>query len=151
MTAPGARRAGGGRSVCVSCVLAIPIPADMPRACFGGRYPAASRWVDLLERKTGWEVINAGENGREIPKGPVDLPEELDLLIPPPMKPGAWVAGKRLLASSGQLASRYRELAQRLGVRFADSAPWGVGLAFDGVHFSEEGHKAFAAGVSKAI
>ena len=41
-----------------------------PRSYFGGRYPAISRWVDLLAAKTGWDVINAGENGREIPRSP---------------------------------------------------------------------------------
>ena len=38
-----------------------------PRSYFGGRYPAEHRWVDLLSRKTGWEIGNAGENGRGIP------------------------------------------------------------------------------------
>ena len=39
-----------------------------PRPPMGGRYSADNRWVDLLAAKTGWEVINAGENGREIPR-----------------------------------------------------------------------------------
>lgn len=39
-----------------------------PRSCFGGRYDAAHRWVDLLTEHSGWTVINAGENGREIPR-----------------------------------------------------------------------------------
>lgn len=51
-----------------------------PRSYLGGRYPVTSRWVDLLAEKTGWEVLNAGENGREIPRLPVSLPP-LDLLI----------------------------------------------------------------------
>ena len=38
-----------------------------PRSYFGGRYPAQHRWVDLLAQKLGCTVINAGENGREIP------------------------------------------------------------------------------------
>ena len=38
-----------------------------PRGFFGDRYPAEGRWVDLLAEKTGWEVINAGLNGRDIP------------------------------------------------------------------------------------
>ena len=40
-----------------------------PRGFFGGRYDAEDRWVDLLEKQTGHEVINAGSNGREIPHG----------------------------------------------------------------------------------
>lgn len=39
-----------------------------PRDYFGDRYPAGDRWVDLLAKQTGWEVINAGANGREIPR-----------------------------------------------------------------------------------
>ena len=39
-----------------------------PCSCFGGRYPAEHRWVDLLATKLGCEAVNAGENGREIPR-----------------------------------------------------------------------------------
>lgn len=38
-----------------------------PRSFFADRYPAECRWVDLLARKLGCTVINAGENGRQIP------------------------------------------------------------------------------------
>lgn len=38
-----------------------------PRSPFGGRYAPENRWVDLLGKDTGWQVINLGENGREIP------------------------------------------------------------------------------------
>lgn len=31
-----------------------------PRSWLGGRYPADSRWVDLLAQKTGWDVVNLG-------------------------------------------------------------------------------------------
>ena len=39
-----------------------------PRSYFGGQYPAQHRWVDLLPQKMGCKVVNAGENGREIPR-----------------------------------------------------------------------------------
>ena len=45
-----------------------------PRSCFGDRYGAEDRWVDLLAKQTGYEVINAGANGREIPWDPYALP-----------------------------------------------------------------------------
>lgn len=38
-----------------------------PRGFFGDRYDAEDRWPDLLARQTGWDVINLGANGREIP------------------------------------------------------------------------------------
>ena len=39
-----------------------------PRSYFGGQYPAQHRWVDLLAQKLGCKAVNAGENGREIPR-----------------------------------------------------------------------------------
>ena len=39
-----------------------------PRSYFGGRYEAAERWVDLLAQKLDGQAVNAGENGREIPR-----------------------------------------------------------------------------------
>ena len=44
-----------------------------PRGFFGDRYGAEDRWVDLLAKQTGHEVINAGANGREIPRNPYVL------------------------------------------------------------------------------
>lgn len=44
-----------------------------PRGFFGDRYGAEDRWVDLLAKQTGHEIINAGANGREIPHHPYAL------------------------------------------------------------------------------
>ena len=44
-----------------------------PRGFFGDRYGAEDRWVDLLAKQTGHECINAGANGREIPRNPYAL------------------------------------------------------------------------------
>ena len=44
-----------------------------PRSFFGDRYGAEDRWVDLLAEQTGHECINAGANGREIPRNPYAL------------------------------------------------------------------------------
>ena len=44
-----------------------------PRGFFGDRYGAGDRWVDLLAKQTGHECINAGTNGREIPRNPYAL------------------------------------------------------------------------------
>ena len=44
-----------------------------PRGYFGDRYGAEYRWVDLLAKHTGYTVINAGANGREIPRNPYAL------------------------------------------------------------------------------
>ena len=44
-----------------------------PRGFFGDRYDSEDRWVDLLAKQTGHDCINAGANGREIPRNPYAL------------------------------------------------------------------------------
>jgi len=73
------------------------------------------------------------------------------LVSPVPMVQGTWVTEEQLVRESVRLAECYRVLAERIGVSFADAADWGVEVLFDGVHFSENGHKAFARGIQKAL
>lgn len=152
-----------------------------PRSFFGSRYPGP--WPELLAGRTGWQVVNEGENGRQIPVIPMECPDHTDLLIlmlgtndllqgltpeetarkmeafltrlelprdrlvliaPPPMKPGEWVTGPELVAASRTLAQEYRALCVRLGIPFVDAGQWKIPLSFDGVHFTEEGHRVFA-------
>lgn len=70
--------------------------------------------------------------------------EKIMLIAPPKMQLGEWVQSQELVDNSGLLAKNYRALAKKLGIRFADAGEWGITLTFDGVHFSEEGHKIFA-------
>ena len=159
-----------------------------PRGFFGDRYGAEDRWVVLLAKQTGWEVINLGANGREIPRNPyalrllseqapVDiflvilgtndllqgasakeaaarmeaflnplLPhcKQILLVVPPPMKRGAWVPTDELVTESIRLAEEYELLAQKLNIPFVDTRHWDIELTFDGVHFTESGHHTFA-------
>ena len=73
------------------------------------------------------------------------------LVAPPPMEPGAWVSDPETVEESRKLAGCYETIAHRLGIAFADAGVWGVGLAYDGVHFSEDGHLAFAKGIQIAL
>ena len=66
------------------------------------------------------------------------------LISPPPMKLGAWVPDEKLVEESRELSKQYEALAERLGLQYADAGEWKINLAYDGVHFSEEGHKRFA-------
>jgi len=66
------------------------------------------------------------------------------LICPPPVQPGTWVPDGEMMEETARLGPLYRALAGRLGVRFADAGDWGVELSFDGVHFTEAGHAAFA-------
>ncbi len=165
-----------------------------PRGFFGDRYGAEDRWVDLLAKRTGHECINAGVNGREIPRNPYALRllnehtpmdiflvmlgtndllqgasakeaasqieiflhpllpycKQILLVAPPPMKRGTWVPTDTLVAESIHLAEEYKSLAEKLNIPFVDTRLWNIELAFDGVHFTEEGHHAFAANLSGA-
>lgn len=71
-----------------------------------------------------------------------DLP--LLLVAPPLMQRGAWVESETLLENARALAPLYRELAERCGAFFCDTAAWDIPVVFDGVHFSEDGHRRFA-------
>ena len=51
-----------------------------PRSYFGGQYPAQHRWVDMLAQKLGCKAVNAGENGREIPRREGEL-QRFDLML----------------------------------------------------------------------
>ena len=73
------------------------------------------------------------------------------LAAPPPMVMGEWVTEERLIRESAALADAYETLARRLGIGFADAGKWGVELTFDGVHFSESGHRAFAAELQEVL
>ena len=73
------------------------------------------------------------------------------LIAPPPMQRGEWVPTDALVSESVLLADCYRQLSQRLGVDYADGGSWNVELTFDGVHFTERGHHAFAAGVREVL
>lgn len=44
-----------------------------PRSLLGERYPPNARWPELL-RSSGWEAVNCGQNGREVPTGPENWP-----------------------------------------------------------------------------
>lgn len=67
------------------------------------------------------------------------------------MEPGQWVWESRLIEVSRRLGKEYRAVAQKLGVRFADAAEWNIQLCFDGVHFTEKGHRLFARALAAVI
>lgn len=73
------------------------------------------------------------------------------LIAPPPMALGVWVQDGETITASLRLAECYEDTARRLGIGFANAGSWKVGLTFDGVHFSEAGHLAFATGIHQAL
>ena len=73
------------------------------------------------------------------------------LIAPPPMVRGEWVPNPQLIDDSRTFARCCEALAEHLGIRFADAGKWGISLTYDGVHFTEQGHKAFAAGLLEEL
>ena len=73
------------------------------------------------------------------------------LIAPPPMAMGEWVATPQLIEDSLIFAQLCQTLAERLGIRFADAGKWDIPPAYDGVHFTEQGHKAFATGLLEEL
>ena len=173
-----------------------------PRSYWGEPYPDDVRWTGILHAK-GWDVLNCGQNGREIPSTegglqaaerliysamPVDIVTvmlgtndflnhphftagdvaarmerllqalrsrshrmEILLIAPPPLRDGVWTPDARIIRESAYLADEYCALADRMGVGFADAGEWDITLDFDGVHFSPEGHAAFAKYLLKTL
>ena len=62
-----------------------------------------------------------------------------------------WVQDEETIAASRRLAECYKDIARLLNIGFADAGGWGIGLTYDGVHFSEMGHLAFAKGIQQAL
>ena len=77
--------------------------------------------------------------------------DKILLVAPPPMILGEWVPSQQLVDASETYARCCRELAERMGIRFADAGTWNIPLAYDGVHFTEQGHEAFAAGLLEVL
>ena len=73
------------------------------------------------------------------------------LIAPPPMALGEWVPSQQFIDDSHTFARLCGSLAVQLGIRFADAGKWEISLAYDGVHFTEQGHKAFAAGLLEEL
>lgn len=66
------------------------------------------------------------------------------LIAPPPVALGAWVPSQQLIDESRTFTRLCQTLAKQMGIRFADAGRWDIPLAYDGVHFTEQGHRAFA-------
>ena len=77
--------------------------------------------------------------------------KQILLISPPVLQCGEWVQDDDILEESQDLGEQYRELAERKGCLFSDSEEWGIGMTFDGVHFSPEGHEVFAYKLEKIL
>ena len=108
--------------------------------------------ADLLIFMLGTNDLLQGASPETVCGRMERLLESLDhkkilLIAPPPMKSGAWVSSQNLIDDSKALSKQYKVLAKRLDIRFVDAGQWNVPLAYDGVHLTEEGHRAFSEGL----
>lgn len=105
---------------------------------------------DILQRETAEEAASKMDAFvRSIYK----YKEEAKILLiaPPILKQGAWVSNETLINESSQLSAMYQEIAKKRKIWFADAGTWDIDVLFDGVHFSEEGHRAFAEGLMEEL
>ena len=157
-----------------------------PRFFSSNRYEHP--WPELLAESTGYEVINCGEPGREVPYreeqlqwfgrdvkkhepdlllimlGTNDLfyslkataeavSERMDSMIQYAVReklsgeilllscPAVRIPNEPYMDVLEEMAERYRKIAEQRGIGFADPFRWDIPLAYDGVHFTEDGHQ----------
>lgn len=103
---------------------------------------------DLLQGRSPEQA--AERLGRFLSGIPLDRSKIL-LIAPPPVSLGTWVPSQQLLDGSRAFAQLCRALAERIGIRFINAGKWDIPLAYDGVHFTEQGHRAFAAGLLEEL
>ena len=103
---------------------------------------------DLLQGRSPEQAAERLE--RFLSSIPLDRSKIL-LIAPPPVTLGTWVPSKPLIDGSCAFAQLCRALAERMGIRFTNAGKWDIPLAYDGVHFTEQGHRAFAAGLLEEL
>ena len=103
---------------------------------------------DLLQRRSPKQAAERLE--RFLSSLSLDRSKIL-LIAPPPMTLGAWVPSQQLIDASRIFAQLCQPLAEQLGIRFADAGKWDIPLAYDGVHLTEQGHRAFTAGLLEEL
>ena len=101
------------------------------------------------------DLLN-GDDPRSIAKRMERFLSNLDrcktvLIAPPHLCRGEWVTGDNLILRSKSLAGAYQAVAEELSIRFLDALEWSIPLCYDGVHFTEEGHRLFAAQIARSL
>ena len=122
------------RDICVAAERIAELHADLLIVMLGSN--------DLLMGADAADAAERMERFINSLKG-----EDILLIAPPPMQWGEWVTSQELIDASGELSRGYKALSARLGIGFVDAGDWNISLAFDGVHFSEDGHRTFAEGL----
>ena len=138
------------------CGRTIPSAREYPdaeRLLRGERFDAVCVMLGTNDLLLGASASKAAENMDPFLRFLLGIAggTKLLLIAPPPFQPGEWVTQEAQIRESKKLVGAYASLAQKLDIAFADAGRWSVGLCFDGVHFTPEGHTAFAGGLSKVL
>ena len=138
-----------GWTVCNMGQNGLEIPSTAPD------FPADTDLLIVMlginDLRQGKSPKQAAERLERFPSG-ISLDRSKILLIaPPPVKRGVWVPDQQLIDDSHTFSRLCQALAKHLGIRFADAGKWDIPLAYDGVHFTEQGHRAFAAGLLEVL
>jgi len=113
--------------------IEIPPSTDLLIVMLGGN--------DLLQ---GASPVVAAERMGNFLDGLSLAKDKILLIGPPPIELGAWVPSQNMVDASVQLHRELQRLAERMDVAFAATESWNVPVCFDGVHFTEDGHRIFA-------
>ena len=143
-------------------ILAKKLGCDAVNAGMNGResprYPVKFEPADLLLIMLGTNDLLQGTSAEEAARQMETLLTSLlphyhliYLISPPTMKRGSWVISDTLVEESIRLAEAYRKVAEKLQIPFLDTRSWNIELTFDGVHFTEEGHRTFAQNLQQAL
>ena len=116
-------------------------------------FPSDADWILVM---LGTNDLLCGEDPQTIAKRMEQFlssqdPSRCILIAPPPLCRGEWVADDALVQRSQALAGEYCGVCARLGIRFLDAGQWHIPLCFDGVHFTEEGHRLFAGHMAREL
>lgn len=73
------------------------------------------------------------------------------LISPPDIRISEGPYGEMFKRLSKGLGAEYKRIADEEGLYFTDAAKWNLALAYDGVHFSVEGHAQFAEKMTEVL
>ena len=122
--------------------------------------PELIRWKNSVSAAPGY--ASSTDSGRAASECSKSVPQKRILLICPPAPSDRVLFYEMVgipMSQSAESAARVmKELPAKLaavaaefGLEFADATRWNIACLFDGLHFSEEGHRTFAQNILRVI
>ena len=122
--------------------------------------PELIRWKNSVSAAPGY--ASSTDSGRAASECSKSVPQKRILLICPPAPSDRVLFYEMVgipMSQSAESAARvmkelpekYAAVAAEFGLEYADATKWNIACLFDGLHFSEEGHRTFAQNVLRVI